>query len=159
MASGDTLAIFHPYGNEPPASAYATLDHRNVRPVLDFDTGAKEAAIWSSVMPQHYAGGGIDVIIEFTAEGDTTNDADWDGSFEDRTGFDLDGNGFAAVQQVIDVSVSGTDGIAVKATINFTNAQIDGVTAGSGFRFKLERPTTDTATGDLEVHSVELRET
>ena len=34
MASGATLITFFPCDNEPPASAYATLDTRNAHPTL-----------------------------------------------------------------------------------------------------------------------------
>ena len=43
MASGDTLLVFTPLHNEPPASNFATLDLRNLHPVLDFDPTTNES--------------------------------------------------------------------------------------------------------------------
>lgn len=45
MASGDTLLIFTPQCNEPPAVDFATLDLRNSHLVLDFDATAIESAV------------------------------------------------------------------------------------------------------------------
>ena len=56
MASGQTLLIFHPYNNEPPSSNYATLATRNQHAILQFDGATNESAVFSAVMPQHYAG-------------------------------------------------------------------------------------------------------
>ena len=45
MSSGDTLLIFNPLHNEPPASNPATLDTRNQHPILDFDAATNESAV------------------------------------------------------------------------------------------------------------------
>ena len=65
MASGDTLLIFTPLSNEPPSVNPATLDTRNAHPVLDFDAVVPEAAVFSAVMPRHYAGGGVTVYLHW----------------------------------------------------------------------------------------------
>jgi hypothetical protein len=59
MASGNTLCVFTPYNNEPPAAIYATLDVRNYHPVLDFDGATDEEAVFTSILPRNYAGGGL----------------------------------------------------------------------------------------------------
>jgi len=74
MASGDTLFVFTPKDNVPPASNFATLDTfaaaTGFREVLDFDgTANDETAIFSGVWPSNYAGGGIDVIIHYSLDG------------------------------------------------------------------------------------------
>ena len=61
MASGDTLLVFHPFDNEPPSANYATLDIRNLHPVLDFDDSTDESAVFSAVLPWAYSGGGLTV--------------------------------------------------------------------------------------------------
>ena len=59
MASGDTLNVFTPLQNEPPASIYATLDVRNLHPVLDFDGCHEPSSLqigqfgWMSVLAYH----------------------------------------------------------------------------------------------------------
>ena len=55
MASGDTLAVFTPLHNEPPASIFATLDTRNSIPVLDFDAATDEEAVFGGFLPNNYA--------------------------------------------------------------------------------------------------------
>ena len=48
MASGDTLVVLTPLGNEPPVSNPATFDFRNNHPVLDFDDATNESAVFSA---------------------------------------------------------------------------------------------------------------
>ena len=163
MASGDTLLTFHPYNNEPPASNYATLDLRNLHPVLDFDDTTNEYAVFSAIMPRNYAGGGITAYIHYsmtTAEADTI---DWDLAFE-RIGdqqLDIDGDSFAAVQSVDNTTVPGTSGLVDIVSIAFANgAEMDSVAVGELFRIKVNRDATnDDASGDAELHAIEIKET
>lgn len=67
MASGQTLLVFTPGCNQPPATGYATPDARNAQWVLDFDDTADETALFSAVMPRHYSGGGLTVTIGWMA--------------------------------------------------------------------------------------------
>lgn len=164
MASGDTLLQWGAYANEPPSSNYATLDTRNQHPVLDFDGGTNESAVFSGVMPQHYAGTtGVTVYIHYAMSTDTSNDIDWDAAFElvgDQQQ-DIDSDGFAAVNSTDNTTVPGTSGNVDIISIAFTDgADMDSVTAGDGFRLKITRDAaSDTATGDAELRWVELRET
>lgn len=163
MASNDTLVVFHPYNNEPPASNYATIDLRNNHPVLDFDPDADESAVFSSVLPRNYAGGGVTVYIHWSASGVIINDVVWNTYFE-RIGDgqqDVDSDGFAAAQTVTDTA-PGTDGYVTIASINHSNgAQMDSIASGEKFRIKIEREGTngsDDMTVDAELHAVELKE-
>ena len=163
MASGDTLLIFHPYNNEPPSANYATLDLRNQHPILDFDKDTDESAVFSCVMPQNYAGGGVDVYLHWLADGVTVNDVVWDVSFEhDGTDFDIDGDGFAAVQSVTDAA-PGTDGFIAVAEVGFTDgAQMDSVAVGEKFRIKITRDAdsgNDDLDADAQLIAIEIRET
>jgi hypothetical protein len=164
MASGNSLLQWGAMANEPPATNYATLDTRNSHPVLDFDAATDESAVFSGVMPQHYAGGGVTVYIHWSAVGVTTNDVIWDVAFE-RIGDgqqDVDADGFASVQSVTDTA-PGTDGFVTIASIAFTNgAQMDSVAVGEKFRLKVTRDAdnaSDTLAADVELHVVEMRET
>jgi hypothetical protein len=162
MASGDTLLIFTPYMNEPPTSTYATLDFRNVHPVLDFDGATNESAVFSGVMPQHYGGGGVTVYIHYSSDG-TSGDADWDVAFE-RIGdqqLDVDGDSFAAANSINNTTVPGTSGNVDVVSVAFTDgADMDSVAAGELFRIKVTRDAAnDTSTDDLQLHAVEIRET
>jgi len=166
MASGDTLLQFGPYSNEPPASNYATLDTRNQHPVLDFDAAADEGAVFSAVMPQHYAGTtGVTVYIHWAASSATSGDTVWEASFERvGTALDIDADSFAAIQYVAD-TCSGTSGIVQIAAIAFTDgAQMDSIAVGEKFRLKISRDAdstndTDDMAGDAELVAVEIRET
>ena len=164
MASGDTLCVFHPYNNEPPAANYATLDVRNSRPCLDFDATTNESAVFSGVMPQHYAGTtGVTGFIHYAMSSAEANTVDWDMAFElvgDQQ-LDVDGDDFAAVNSVDDTTVPGTTGLVDVVSIAFADgADMDSVAAGDGFRLKVTRDAaSDDAAGDAELYWVEIRET
>lgn len=163
MASGDTLAIFTPLHNEPPASNPATLDLRNAHPVLDFDATTNESAVFSSVMPRNYGGNGVTTYHHYAMSSAEADTVDQDGSFE-RIGDqqqDLDADGFAAVQSVDNTTVPGTTGLVDIVSIAFTDgAQMDSIAVGEGYRYKVTRDATnDDAAGDLELLFVEFKET
>ena len=163
MASGDSLMVFMPVHNEPPASNYATLDVRNSHPILDFDDATPESAVFSAIMPRHYGGGGITVYIHFAMSSAEADTIDWDAAFE-RIGDqqqDIDADGFAAVQSIDNITVPGTTGLVDIVSIPFTNgAQMDSIAVGEAFRLKITRDATnDDAVGDAELVAVELKET
>lgn len=163
MASGDTLIIFHPYNNEPPASAYATLDTRNAHVVLDFDDSTDESAVFSAIMPQNYAGTtGVTVYVHWAATTATSGDVIWAGQWE-RVNTDMDSDSFATAVTASAGTANGTSGIITTTSFAFTDgAQMDSVAVGEVFRFKLYRDAdngSDTMTGDAEVRAVEIRET
>jgi hypothetical protein len=163
MASGDSLLQWGPLANEPPSSNYATLDFRNSHPVLDFDAASLESAVFSGIMPQHYAGGGVTAYVWYLMSSAESGDIDWDGNFE-RIGdqqLDIDGDSFAATQSVDNTTVPATTGLVDVVAIPFTDgAQMDSIAAGEPFRFMLTRDAaSDTAAGDAELLLVELRET
>lgn len=164
MASGDTLLIFRPQDNEPTSSNYATLDLRNVHPVLDFDDTENESAVFSAVMPQHYAGTtGVTVYIHYAMTSAVANTVDFDVAFE-RIGdqqLDIDSDSFAAVNSVDNTTVPGTSGNVDIVSVAFTDgADMDSIAKGEGFRIKVTRDaTSDDATGDAELLFIEIKET
>lgn len=163
MASGNTLVTFSPLHNEPPATNPATLDTRNGHPCIDFDAATNEDAVFSAIMPQHYAGGGVTVYIHYAMSSAESGDVDWDVAFE-RIGDqqqDIDADGFAAVQSVDNTTVPATSGLVDVVSVAFTNgAQMDSVAAGELFRLKVTRDAaSDTAAGDAELLGCEIRET
>ena len=164
MASGDTLLIFTPLHNEPVASNFATLDLRNIHPVLDFDATTNKSAVFSSIMPRSYAGTtGVTVYIHYALTSATSGTVDWDVAFE-RIGdqqLDIDGDSFAAVNRVDNTTVPGTAGLVDIVNITFTDgADMDSVAVGEAFRLKITRDATnDDATGDAELLSIEIKET
>lgn len=163
MATGDTLAIWVPQSNEPPASNPATIDLRNQHPVLDFDPSTNESAVFSGVMPRNYDGGGVTLYLHYAMSSATSGDVDWDAAFE-RIGDqqqDLDSDGFAAVNSVDNTTVPGTSGLVDIVSIAFTDGvDMDSVAVGEGFRLKVTRDAvSDTAAGDAELRFAELKET
>jgi len=163
MASSDSLAVFTPLHNEPPAASAARLDTRNSHPVLDCGAASNISAVFTSVMPRHYDGGGITVYHSFAMSSATSACVDLQGAFE-RIGsnhLDIDADSFAAACTLADYPVPGTSGCVMTASWAYSNgADIDSIVAGDPFRFKLtRRGTTDGATGDMETVTIELKET
>lgn len=167
MASGDTLCVFVPSNYEPPSTNYALWGLRNQHPVLKFNDTTDWEAVWSSIMPRSYGGGGITAYIHYAMDTATANDVVWQGAFE-RIGdqqLDIDSDSFEAFQSSGAITVPGTAGLVDICTITFTNgAQMDSVAVGEGFRFKLRRDAddtsaTDNASGDAHLRFVELKET
>jgi len=165
-ASGiaDTLCVLLPRDSYPTASAYATLDTRNNTVVLDFDAAADESAIWTSVLPVHYGGGGLTVEIHFamTTEEDADEEVIWAVAIEALSGQDLDSDGFAAAQTDTE-TVPTTCGVVDIASIAFTSgAQMDSLAAGGAFRIKVYRDADaagDDAEGDAELIAIHIKET
>lgn len=162
MASGNTLLVFQPHDNEPPASNYATIDQRNGHLVLDFDASTNESAVFGGVMPQHYGGGGVTVYLHYAMSSATSGDVDWDVAFE-RVGDqqqDIDSDSFSAVNSVDNTTVPATSGNVDVVSVAFTDgADMDSVAAGEYFRIKVTRDAaSDTAAGDAELVAVEIRE-
>jgi hypothetical protein len=163
MASGDTLLVFTPWANEPPASNYATPDVRNNHPVLDFDDTTNESAVFSAIMPRHYGGGGVTVYLHYAMTSATSGTVDWDVAFE-RIGdqqLDIDADSFADANSVDDTTVPATTGNVDVVSVAFTDgADMDSVAAGETFRIKITRDAaSDDASGDAELVAVEIKET
>lgn len=163
MASGDTLCVFKAGDNEPPSSNYASIDTRNGHLVLDFDTTTQETAIFSGLMPRHYAGGGVTVYVHAMLSSATTGTLGWDVSFErmsDAT-TDLDADSFATAQTITAATVPGTSGVVLVLNVAISNgANMDSVAAGESFRLRIRRDVSnDTASGDAELLMVEVKET
>lgn len=162
MASGDTLCIFTPAQGIQPASNFATFDLRNGHLVADFDATTGEALIFEDVLPRNYAGGGITVYVRSAATSATSGTIGWLVAFE-RVGDvqDMDADSFASDQTITAATVSGTSGIPTTSNVAVSNgANIDSLAVGESFRLRVTRDVAnDTATGDAELISVELKET
>ena len=160
MASGDTLCRLGPLQNEPPATNYATIGNRNGHPTLQFDDTTGWAAIFTDIMPQNYSNTtGVTVFINATAVA-TSGTMGWLIAFE-RDTIDLDADGFASDQTVTAVTVNGTSGIITQTSLAITKgANMNSVVAGDQFRIRITRDVAnDTAVGNTEIMSIEIRET
>lgn len=164
MASGNTIfVVSNVHGYSPPSSNFATVDNRNNHKVLDFDPSLDEAAVFAMLMPRHYDGGGITVYAHFAMTTATSGNVVLGTSFE-RIGDqiqDIDSDSFATENTTV-FAVPTTSGLVKIAGISHTDgAQIDSIAVGEAFRLKIRRLGTngaDTATGDLELIRIELKE-
>ncbi len=163
MASGDTLAVFTPEQNEPPATVFGTLNTRNGILVLEFDDTTQWVAIFRSVLPRNYAGGGITVYIHWMAKTATTGTIGWDVAFErdNAANHDLDSDAFATAQTVTAATVDGTSGKVTVTNVAISNgANLDSVAVGDAFRVRIRRDVAnDSAAGNAQILAIELKET
>ena len=154
MATGDSLCMWRALDNQPPDADYATLDTilttsgdepDDMIPVLDFVSATtNEFAVFSAVLPNHYAAGGLTLDILWTSEA-TTGDVKFDAAFKriiDTTDI------LAAAYDTIQTVTITTDGTARglnTSTIAFTNGQIDGLLKNELFYIAVERDVVDAA--------------
>lgn len=167
MASGDTLAVFVPYDDEPPSSNYATIDQRNGHPVLDFDGATDEEAVFTGILPLNYAGGGltVDTFWAFTSATSGSLRVQADIERIDTSSLDIDADSFTGSFQSAGGTAPGTSGQVIKVSIAFTSgAQMDSLAAGEMFRLKIRRDAdgtsgTDDIATDAELVGVSIKET
>ena len=159
-ASGGTktYAVFTAEHNQPPATAFATLDTRNSIAVLDFDAATDENAVFVGIMPEAASlGSGLIVRLHWMATTATSGNVRWGVQFE-RSNTDLDSDSFDTAVEAT-AAANGTSGIITTTAITVTT--IDNITAGDVFRLKVFRnaddATNDTMTGDAELVAVEVR--
>jgi hypothetical protein len=153
-----TYAVFTAGDNQPPSTAFATLDTRNSIAVLDYDAATDENAVFVGIMPEAASlGSGLIVRLHWMATSATSGNVRWGVQFE-RSNTDLDSDSFAAAVEA-NGAANGTSGIITTTAITVTD--FDGITAGDVFRLKVFRnaddATNDTMTGDAELIAVEIR--
>ena len=166
MASGDTLVVLLPMGYEPPASNYATIDTRGAHPVLDFDAGTEEAAMWTAYLPKNYAGGGLTVSSFWAFSSDTsgTNTIQVGADIErmNVSSSALPTEAFGGVNSATSVGTPTTTGQFIKVDVTFdSGADMDSLAADELFRLEITRIVAnagDTATGDAELVGVVVKE-
>lgn len=162
MASGNTLAIWTPKSNMPPASAYATLNTRNGHEVLEFINGSTISAIFGGVLPRNYAGGGVTLTIIWMAV-PTAGNVVWGAAIERHQALtdDLSADSFGGEKTTTEAA-PGTTGQVRYSTLAFTNgAEMDSLAAAESFRLKIRRITggADTMAGIAQLLRLELKET
>lgn len=157
-----TRAVLLPNSAEFPASAFPQLTLSNRRPVLAFDASTQETCQWTGIAPQGFTGT-VTAIISYMMASATANLVEFEVSLEavsDGDATDLDaGDSFDTVNSA-SATVPGTAGHIDQISVTLTNA--DSIAAGDYFRLKVSRDaddaTNDTATGDLLLLCVELRD-
>lgn len=165
MASGNSLVAFVATDNHPPASAYATPDVRNSHPVLNFDASSAEDACFHGVLPRHYAGGGLTLVLAWMAATATSGNTMWKAAMErlEAGGTDLDADSFATAQAAAAAAADAASGKLTYTAITMSSgANMDSLAVGETFRLKITRDAangSDTMSGDAQLVSVEIRET
>lgn len=145
-----------------PASGYATLDTRNTHPVLDFSTGTtNRRCFFQGVIPDNYDGEDIEVVLFMTMTSATSGSIVMSVRIENMSGLDITSDSFTAGYPNATIAVPSPAGTMFEATITLTGANLDSVAAGNPFRIEVLRDTPnragDTASGDMELHLVEMR--
>jgi hypothetical protein len=154
-----TYAVFTAGDNQPPSTAFATLDTRGTGiAVLDFDAATDESAVFVGVIPEGASlGSGLKVFLHWMASTATSGNCRWGVQFE-KSGTDLDSDSFDTATEAHSAA-NGTSGIETVTEITAT--AIDSLAAGNRFRLKVFRnaddATNDTMTGDAELIAVEIR--
>src|SRR3990167_1149958 len=162
MASGNTLCVFTPHDNEPPSSNNARFDTRNGHLILLFDPTTAQVAIFTGILPRHYAGGGVTVYAHWSATSAVTGTIGWTIEIERvGTALDVDADSFASAQTITAATVSGTAGILIITNVAITDgANMDSLAVGEIFRLRITRDVAnDDAAGDAELHAIEIKET
>lgn len=159
-----TRFVFTPFSAEFPATNFPQLTLTNRRPVLAFDAATDEACYWTGIAPQGLTGT-ITVVISYIMASATSGAVGFQAQLEavtDGDATDLDaGTSFDTVNNSASTTVPGTAGYIDQISITMTNA--DSLAAGDYFRLSINRDAdgsaiTDSATGDCQVLSVELRD-
>jgi hypothetical protein len=165
MASGDTLVVFTPLANEPPATAYATLDLRNNHPVLDFDAATNEVAMFTGIMPRSYSNAtGITVYLHWAASTDTNpaHECHWWLALErlSENGTHLDADSFGSDEELAG-NPNANSGKTTTTNVGILKgAPMSNIVGGDPFRLRITRAgTVDDMTGDAELLGVEIKET
>ena len=160
MAAGDSILTFSPLSNSPPDSFYATVDLRSGFMVLDFDASVNEEAAFHGVLPSHYAGGQVQVIVTSTATTGTTGNAKLRLEVTRlQAGVQLDSLPAVSGSGDFLISAPASSGALVVTTsqaIATGSANVGEVLLLSVTR--LATDAADTMTGDLELLTLEVRE-
>jgi hypothetical protein len=152
-----TYAVFTATDNQPPATAFATLDTRNSIAVLDFDDASTKSAVFVGILPEAASlGSGLIVSLRWMATTATSGDVRWSVAWE-KSNTDLDSDSFDTATAAT-ATANGTSGIVT--VTNITCTTIDSLAAGDLFRLRVQRiggDGADTMTGDAELVAVEIR--
>lgn len=157
-----TIALLTPESAHYPATNFGALALLNQRPVLAFDASTEETAYWTAPAIQGLATPIVAVVTYCMAA--ATSGAVVLGvqieAISDGDATDIDaGTSFDATNNSASTTVPGTAGYIDQISIALTNN--DSIAAGDLARIAVARKTADagdTATGDLYLIQVELRD-
>lgn len=159
-----TRFVFSPLDAEFPTSNFPALLYINNRPVLAFDASTDETCYFTGIVPQGWAGT-ITLIVTYMMASAISGAVGIQGQVEavsDGDATDLDATtSFDTVNNSASTTVPGTAGYIDQISITLTNN--DSSAAGDLIRFAINRDAdgtaiTDSATGDLYLVAVEIRD-
>lgn len=159
-----TRAVFTPNSAEFPSSNFPQLLLSNRRPALAYDAATDETAYWTGIAPQGLTGT-ITLVVTYAMASATSGTVGLQAQLEaitDGDSTDTDATtSFDSVNNSASTTVPGTAGYIDQISITMTNA--DSLAAADYFRLSINRDAdgsaiTDSATGDLYLLAVELRD-
>lgn len=159
-----TRFIGTPHAAEFPSSNFPQITQINQRPVLAFDAATDETAYWTDIAPQGLTGT-LTLIVTYCMASATSGTVGLQAQVEaitDGDATDLDSTtSFDTVNNSASTTVPGTAGYIDQISITLTNA--DSLAAADYYRIALNRDAdgsaiTDSATGDLYLLAIELRD-
>ena len=160
MAAGDTILVFDPLANHPPTANFATLDLRGEFVVLDFDASANESAQFQAVVPSHYKGGELHVVVTGTSTSATSGNVKLRVELTPiAAGINLDSLPAASVSGDLVVACPATSGVLVES--EFDALSVADLEAGEILRVQITRLASDgadTMAGDWELVGVAVKE-
>lgn len=161
-----TRAILTPYSAEFPTSSYPKLltIGTGMRPCLAFNDTSPESAYWTIVAPQGLTGT-MTAVLSYVMATANANSIEFEVAVQAVSDGDstdlLTTNTFDTVNSSGPITVPATAGFIDQVSVTLTNQ--NSVAAGDLLRISVSRDaddaTNDTATGDLYLLSVELRDT
>ena len=158
-----TRAVLTPFSAEFPSSNFPGLTTVNARPALAFDASTQETAYWTLVAPQGLTGT-MTAVLTYMMASATSGNIEFEVAVEaisDADATDLDATtSFDTVNASGAVAVPGTAGYIDQVSVTLTTQ--DSAAAADLLRISVSRDaddgTNDTATGDLYLLAVELRD-
>ena len=150
MASGDLLFKLKAKQNIGPATNFATPDviaaATGKRLVLDFvgsGGSVDESAIFEDQWPSHYGGGGVDIVIDYSTDGTSVAEVEFELSLEviqDQDDQDAGGQDFGTVTNRTDTPSTATTNVLDRTAVAaITHANCGSPAVGDGMRLKIAR--------------------
>lgn len=160
MANQDTLMVFDPLENRPPAANFATPDLRSGFVVLDFDAATDETARFIALLPSHYRGGGFVPVVKWTSTSATSGNVRLQVAIARlAAGANLDAPPAVAATTTFTATAPTTSGEIVESvgqSLTVADANTGDLLLVEVTR--LASDALDTMTGDLEFLALELQE-
>lgn len=141
----------------------AIITTRNGHPVVNYRDDEDSVIDFIGTMPLDYDQGLVSVHLDWAAVSDNSGNVKWAVAFERIApgGQDLDADGFAAARTVLSAAAA-TIGVTSRATLTFSQAQMDGINPLDPFRMRVTRLGSegddDTLTGNVDLLRAQIHQ-